>query len=73
MTISWAVDVLYVGPIGSMFWENESMSDCIYLDGVVCVVEGASGLEVRHPASSLLKLLIFTRHVPLEEVGFLCK
>jgi len=28
-----------------MFWENESMSDCIYLDGVVCVVDSVFGLE----------------------------
>ena len=37
-----------VGPIASMFWENEGMSDCIYLDGVICVVDGVFGLEVHH-------------------------
>ena len=50
-----------IGPIASMFWENESMSDCIYLDGVVCVVDGVFGLEVRHFALSLLKLLTYLR------------
>ncbi|KAF8333522.1 CobW/HypB/UreG, nucleotide-binding domain-containing protein [Cantharellus anzutake] len=34
------------GPIASMFWENESMSEALYLDGVVCVVDALYGMEV---------------------------
>jgi len=34
------------GPIASMFWENETMSEAIYLDGVVCVVDALYGMEI---------------------------
>ncbi|KAF8318989.1 cobW-domain-containing protein, partial [Clavulina sp. PMI_390] len=34
------------GPIASMFWDNEGMSEMIYLDGVICVVDGVFGLKV---------------------------
>lgn len=29
-----------------MFWDNEGMSDSLYLDGVICVVDGVFGLQV---------------------------
>lgn len=29
-----------------MFWDNEGMSDSLYLDGVICVVDGVFGLKV---------------------------
>lgn len=35
------------GPIASIFWHNEEMSEEILLDGVVCVVDGVFGLQVR--------------------------
>jgi len=34
------------GPIASMFWENETMSEAIYLDGVVCVVDALFGMKI---------------------------
>lgn len=34
------------GPIAKIFWDNESMSEAIVLDGVVCVVDGLNGLKV---------------------------
>jgi len=33
------------GPIASIFWHNEDLSEEILLDGVVCVVDGVFGLE----------------------------
>lgn len=34
------------GPIASIFWHNEDLSEDILLDGVVCVVDGVFGLQV---------------------------
>lgn len=34
------------GPIASIFWHNEDLSEDILLDGVVCVVDGVFGLNV---------------------------
>ncbi|KAG9010194.1 hypothetical protein FRB94_010893 [Tulasnella sp. JGI-2019a] len=33
------------GPIASIFWHNEDLSEDILLDGVVCVVDGVFGLD----------------------------
>ncbi|KAG8929588.1 hypothetical protein FRC02_005359 [Tulasnella sp. 418] len=33
------------GPIASIFWNNEDLSEDIRLDGVVCVVDGVFGLK----------------------------
>ncbi|KAG9018084.1 hypothetical protein FRB90_012322 [Tulasnella sp. 427] len=33
------------GPIASIFWHNEDLSEDILLDGVVCVVDGVFGLQ----------------------------
>ncbi len=41
ITLIWIL-----GPIASMFWENETMSEAIYLDGVVCVVDALFGMKV---------------------------
>lgn len=40
-----------------MFWDNEGMSDAIYLDGVVCVVDGVFGLDVRGMCSIICIIL----------------
>lgn len=41
----------YVGPIASMFWQNEEftqgLGQDIHLDGVVCVVDAVFGKQVR--------------------------
>jgi hypothetical protein len=39
-------NLFMIGPIASMFWDNEGMSDMMYLDGVICVVDGVFAFNV---------------------------
>jgi len=41
-----AANQFLIGPIASMFWDNEGMSDMMHLDGVICVVDGVFAFNV---------------------------
>jgi len=41
-----AANQFWIGPIASMFWDNEGMSDMMRLDSVICVVDGIFAFNV---------------------------
>lgn len=46
ISVKGIADRCAIGPIASMFWDNEGMSDMMHLDGVICVVDGVFAFNV---------------------------